>query len=295
MMIGSTFERRYEILTLLGEGSFGRVYKGRQLHGGQVVAIKVLRFWEGDSRANVENQVARFRREMRLCAELSHPSIVRLLDSGESEDGMLYAVFEYVPDSTLRENLAAEGRLGWDVARRLMTQVLEALGCAHAHGVVHRDLKPENIMVTGTGAQRNAVVLDFGLGGLARTAQDWSLPRLTATRELLGTPGYAAPEQLRGEPPSTRSDLYSWGLIFLECLTGEPAVGGGSVHETISKQLGPEPVLVPPAVRNGRLRRLLHRAIAKQVARRDITTGALLQTLGVIDAEEDTDAAPAVD
>src|SRR5689334_1929146 len=283
-MIGSIFERRYEILALLGEGSFGRVYKGRQLHTGQAVAIKVLRFWEGDTPANVENQVGRFRREMRLCGELSHPNIVRLLDSGEAEDGTLYAVFEYVPGSTLRDILK-EGRLGWDVARRLMTQVLDALACAHACGVVHRDLKPENIMVTGTDAQRNAIVLDFGLGGLAQAPRDWSLPRLTATHELLGTPGYAAPEQLRGEAPSTRSDLYSWGLIFLECLTGAPAVSGGAVHEMIHKQLGAEPVMIPPVVRNGRLRRLLQRATAKQVERRDITTDALLQTLGVIDAE----------
>src|SRR5207247_5342605 len=205
LSIGSIFEARYEILGQLWEGSFGRVYKGRQLSTRQVVAIKVLRFWEGDAPANVENQIARFRREMRLCAELSHPNIVRLIDSGESGDGRLYAVLEYVPGSTLREILAREGRLGWELARHLMTQVLDALACAHARGVVHRDLKPENIMVTQTGAQRNALVLHFGLGGLAREVEDWSLPRLTATREILGTPAYAAPEQLRGEPVSTRS------------------------------------------------------------------------------------------
>src|SRR5262249_22097390 len=157
--IGSIFEGRYEILAPLGEGSFGRVYKGRQVSTGQAVAIKVLRFWEGDAPASVENQVARFRREMRLCAELAHPNIVRLIDSGQSEDGMLYAVFEYVPGSTLREILGTDGRLAWEVARHLMTQVLDALACAHARGVVHRDLKPENIMVPRTGAHRNAMVL----------------------------------------------------------------------------------------------------------------------------------------
>ncbi len=127
-----------------------------------------------------------------------------------------------------------------------MTQVLDALACAHARGVVHRDLKPENLMVTQTGAQRNALVLDFGLGGLAREVEDWSLPRLTATREILGTPAYAAPEQLRGEPVSTRSDLYAWGLILLECVTGELALHGQSMHEVIVQQLSPEPVPIPP-------------------------------------------------
>ena len=203
LSIGSIFAGSYEVLAPLGEGSFGRVYKGRQRSTGQAVAIKTLRLWQGDAARDVENQIARFRREMRLCAELSHPHIVRLIDSGESEDGTLYTVFEYVPGVTLREVLTREGSLGWGVARHLMTQVLDALACAHARGVVHRDLKPENLMVTQTGAQRNAMVLDFGLGGLAREVEDWSLPRLTATREILGTPSYAAPEQLRGEPVST--------------------------------------------------------------------------------------------
>src|SRR5207247_7802634 len=184
------------------------------------------------------------------------------------------------------EVLARKGGLGWELARHLMTQVLDALACAHARGVVHRDLKPENIIVTQTGAQRNALVLDFGLGGLAREVEDWSLPRLTATREILGTPSYAAPEQVRGEPVSTRSDLYSWGLILLECLTGELALRGQSVHEVIVKQLSLEPVAIPPSIRSGRLRRLLQRVTEKRVERRDVTIEALLQTLSMIDAEE---------
>src|SRR5262245_1617190 len=286
LSIGSIFEGRYEILAPLGEGSFGRVYKGRQLSTGQAVAIKVLRFWEGDAPADVENQIARFRREMRLCAEFSHPHIVRLIDSGESSEGRLYAVFEYVPGSTLRQILQAEGRLDWATARLLRTQVLDALACAHARGVIHRDLKPENVMVTSTGARRNALVLDFGLGGVAREVQDWSLPRLTATQELLGTPAYAAPEQLRGELPSARADLYSWGLIFLECLTGEIAMSGRFVHEVIVKQLSPEPVPIPPSIRNGHLRRLLGRLTAKQLQKRDLTIEGILQTLSMIDAEE---------
>src|SRR5439155_16555968 len=259
---------------------------GRQLSTGQTVAIKILRVSENGKRTDVETQRERFRREMRLCAELSHPNIVRLIDSGESAEGTLYTVFEFVPGSTLREILAAEGKLGCRETLHLMAQVLDALACAHARGVVHRDLKPENIMVTQTGARRNALVLDFGLGGLAPGVQGWTLPRLTATRELLGTPAYAAPEQLWGEAPSTRADLYSWGLIFLECLTGEAVMSGKSVHEVIVKQLSPEPLLIPPSIRNGHLRRLLQRVTAKQPQKRDVTIEALLQTLSVIDAEE---------
>src|SRR5437867_12530167 len=110
---GSIFRDAYEILAELGSGSFGRVYKARQLSTGQAVAIKVLRFWGEDTRADVTNQSERFRREMRLGAGLSHPNIVRLFASGETEGGRLYAVFEYVPGATLKEVLAREGSLAW--------------------------------------------------------------------------------------------------------------------------------------------------------------------------------------
>src|SRR5262245_6590402 len=282
LSIGSTFAGKYEIVALLGEGSFGRVYKGRQLSTGQAVAIKVLRFWEGDAPGNVENQIARFRREMRLCAGLWHTNVVRLIDSGESEQGILYAVFEYVPGVTLRKVLDTEGKLGMAETLHLLTQVLDALSCAHARGVVHRDLKPENILITRTGARRNALVLDLGLGGFTREAEGWALPRITATHELMGTPCYAAPEQLRGEPPSPRSDLYSWGLICLECLTGEVAVGGGSSPDVILKQLGPDPVPIASWLREQRLGRLLEVLTAKEVERRDLTIERLLEELSVI-------------
>src|SRR5207244_5553199 len=165
----------------------------------------------------------------------------------------------------------------------LMAQVLDALACAHARGVVHRDLKPENIMVMQTGARRNALVLDFGLGGFVSEAQGWELPRLTATREMMGTPCYAAPEQLRGEPPTPRADLYSWGLIFLECLTGELAVTGGSVQDVIRRQLGPDPVPIPPVVRDRRLRRILSHVTAKQVEKRDVTIDGVLRALDALE------------
>jgi TOMM system kinase/cyclase fusion protein len=282
---GTVFEGRYEVLDELGSGTFGRVYKARQMSTGQEVAVKVLRLQHATG-SRGGGHVGRFRREIRLCAELSHPNIVRLLDSGETDDGKLYAVFEYVPGSTLKHVITEQGKLELCETIHLMSQVLDALSCAHARGVVHRDLKPENIMVTRTGARRNAMVLDFGLGGFAAEASGWGEPQMTRTQEMMGTPCYAAPEQLRGEPPSTRSDIYSWGLIFLECLTGDVAVRGFSAHEVILKQVDKQPVPIPPEVSSERLRELLETVTAKRVEERDVTIEGLLRTLSLLEAGE---------
>ena len=284
--VGTIFQGGYEILSELGQGSFGQVYKARQLSTGQIVAVKLLRMTRVGDDGDVRNRIERFRRETRVCAELSHPNIVRLIDSGETADGALYTVFEFVPGGTLKDVLLAEGPLGVAEAVHLMAQVLDALSCAHARGVVHRDLKPENIMVTKTGARRNALVLDFGLGGFARDADAWMQPRITATQEALGTPCYAAPEQLRGEPPSTCSDLYSWGLILLECLTGDIPVRGASIQEVVMKQLGPEPVAIPQWLRNHRLGRVLELVTAKRAEKRDVAIDRLLQMLTTIGVGE---------
>lgn len=276
--IGARFQGRYEIAGELGSGSFGRVYRARQLSTSQDVAIKILRLPSGDAGGEGIVHVDRFRREMRLCAELAHPHIVRLIDSGESSEGVLYTVFEFVPGATLRAVLAEEGALSSRETVRLMGQVLDALSCAHARGVVHRDLKPENIMITRTGVRRNALILDFGLGGLVRDAPDPGV-RITHAQHMMGTPCYAAPEQLRGEPPSTRSDLYSWGLVVLECLTGQLAVSGASVQEVILKQLGPEPIPIPTWLRRQRLGRVLETVTAKDIEQRDVTIEGVLQAL----------------
>src|SRR5262245_43860942 len=286
LAVGSLLQGGYDILAEVGGGSFGWVYRARQLSTGQQVAVKILRTAHAAGTAGSSDARERFRREMRLCAELSHPNIVRLIDSGETAEGLLFAVFEFVPGTTLRELLAQEDKLTLREAIHLMSQVLDALSCAHARGVVHRDLKPENIMITETGARRNAMVLDFGLGGLLQEAAALALPRLTPTCELLGPPCYAAPEQLRGEPTSARSDLYSWGLVFLECLTGALATEGASGHDVIMRQLGPEPVPIPAWLRGQWLGRVLQVVTAKSVDKRDVTIPGLLDALSTIASGE---------
>jgi TOMM system kinase/cyclase fusion protein len=274
------FQGRYEILARLGEGGFGQVFRARQRVTNHEVAVKVLRALH----TTEERLVARFQREMELCAQLHHPNIVRLIDSGRVEPDLLYTVFEYVPGRTLADVLAAEGALPpWEAAH-LMLQVLDALGCAHKQGVIHRDLKPQNVMVTHTGVRRNALVLDFGLGTLSRESQQELTP-ITQTREVLGTPAYAAPEQLRGEPVTARADLYSWGLIFLECLTGHRVVEGATLQQVLHKQMGVEPVAIPAWLEQHRLGRLLRKVTNKDATTRDITAESVLRELEACAAE----------
>jgi len=271
---GTVFQQRYGILSRLGEGGFGQVYRARQRVTNHEVAVKVLRALH----TGEETHVARFQREMQLCAELHHPNIVRLIDSGRVEPDLLYTVFEYVPGRTLGEVLAEEGALTPAETAHLMLQVLDALGCAHKRGIIHRDLKPQNIMITTTGVRRNALVLDFGLGTFTPEGQQDMTP-ITRTREVLGTPAYAAPEQLRGEPVTERSDLYSWGLIFLECLTGRRVVEGATLQQVLYKQIGPEPVAIPAWVEDHRLGRLLRKVTHKDTSLREASAESVLRQL----------------
>lgn len=268
---------RYEILSELGRGGFGVVYKARQLATGQPVAIKMLH----EGRIRPEDAVqyrARFQREMKLCAQLHHPNIVRLLDSGILDDGRLYAAFEYLSGQTLSALLAERGALEPVQAQHLMLQTLDALSCAHSLGVVHRDLKPHNIMVAATGARLNAQVLDFGLGALVHGAELLGHDKITGPLDMLGTPGYSSPEQLRGMPLTPSSDLFSWALVFLECLTGVQVLSGKTLQEVLYKQLGPDPIPLPAPLEGHSLGRILSQLLSKDVqARADVTAAQLLR------------------
>jgi TOMM system kinase/cyclase fusion protein len=277
---GTVFQDRYEILSLLGEGGFGLVYRARHKATNQEVAIKMLKA----SHLGDELKVARFRRELHLCAQLYHPHIVRLFDSGLTEAGHIYAVFEFVPGHTLAEVLKQGALEPWE-AIQLMLQVLDALGAAHKQGIIHRDLKPHNIMVTTTGVRRNALVLDFGLGTLSQEVSQEGVEALTRSWEMLGTPFYSAPEQLRAEQATARSDLYAWGLVFLECLTGKRVIEGATLQQVIYNQLGPAPVPFPPWLERHRLGQLLRRVTQKDPAARDVNAQGLLRELEYCERE----------
>lgn len=275
----------YEFVSRLGRGSYGEVYRAVQRSTGQTVALKVLQIRTGPHAPPKATQIERFRREMAACSALQHPNIVRAIDAGTTSDGQLYSVFEYVPGPTLRAVLQEHRALPLRRLRDFMLQSLDALVCAHASGVVHRDFKPENIIVSTTGARPNFKVLDFGISALVR---DFSAAqaRLTATDEAVGTPAYAAPEQLRGETPTTKSDLYAWGLVVLECLTGRPAVDGLSIAEIHYQQLSPHEVRLPPELDAHPLGDLLRWVLAKQPERRASEASAVYAKLEGLSFDE---------
>jgi TOMM system kinase/cyclase fusion protein len=278
-MIGGILGGQYRIESHLGAGGFGDVFRAVQEKTGQLVAVKVLRPRSGKGAPSMERQVARFRREMRVCAELHHPHIVRLIDSGETEASLLFSVFEYVPGVTLAELVHEKGALQVRTALDLMGQVLDALVCAHGRGVIHRDLKPSNIMVSTTGSRPQITVLDFGISAFLEGMLMDEFADLTMTREILGTPSYAAPEQLRGEPPSTKSDLYAWGLVLAECIVGRPVFAGPSPVEIAHRQLAAGPVPLPQRLQAHWLGVLLRWALEKDPSRRAGDAAQLMERL----------------
>lgn len=265
----------YTLETLLGTGSYGVVFLASDDKNQQKVAIKIARV-DDDAR-----RIERFQRETVLCGRLRHPSIVQLLGDGMSGP-FVYGVFEYVPGITLKQLLQQEGALEAVEAGRLMMQVLDALACAHQVGIVHRDLKPENIMIATYGVVRHAKVLDFGISTLVPDFRDPHFKNITHADECLGTPTYSAPEQLRGEAPCTQSDLYAWGLIFLECLTGRPAFEGASTADIFYQKLVPQEIMLPKGVASHPVASLLRKALRKKRDERSQSAQALLLELSRI-------------
>lgn len=258
---GDLIDGRFEITGRLGAGGFGVVFAARQLSTGQAVAIKVM-----VDAAEMDRR-SRFEREMRVIARLQHPNIVRLLDFGCLPDGRLFTVLVFVEGEDLAAWLKRRGPLPADDAVALMRQVLDALHHAHALGIVHRDLKPANIMVVSGGLRPQVMVLDFGIAGVVEGARGPDYVSLTTQSGVIGTPSYMAPEQLKGQlNPAT--DLYAWGLVLLECLTGEVVVEASSPMEAMAAQLDPTPIPIPPLIAELPLGQLLEQVLDKDADKR---------------------------
>jgi serine/threonine-protein kinase len=220
---------RYRVERELGAGGMATVYLAQDLKHDRAVAIKVL---HPELAAALGGE--RFLSEIKTTARLQHPHILPLLDSGEAA-GLLYYVMPYVTGETLRSRLERERQLPLDDAVRIAREVADALGAAHALGIIHRDIKPENILLQGG----HALVADFGI---ALAVQHAGGARMTQTGLSLGTPQYMSPEQAMGEKTiDLRADLYALGVVTYEMLAGEPPFTGPSVQAIIARVMSEEP------------------------------------------------------
>src|ERR1700728_941924 len=204
---GRLLAGRYRIIALLGKGGMGEVYRADDLTLGQPVALKFL----PDDAARDQNLLERFKNEVRIARRVSHPNVCRVYDVGEVESHVFFTM-EYVDGEDLASLLRRIGRLPEDKALDIARQLCAGLAAAHTKGVLHRDLKPANIMLDGRG---QVVITDFGLAGVADQIQ--------GAEVRSGTPAYMAPEQLAGTEVTTRSDIFSLGLLLYEVFTGKRA------------------------------------------------------------------------
>ena len=256
----------YTILGRLGEGGMGVVYLAEDQKLGRRVALKVMR---ADSRD--PNARARLVREARLAAGISHPLICQVFELGEWE-GQPFVVMELLTGKPLAARLT--GSIPAEEALRLATSIIEALSILHRHGVVHRDLKPSNIFLTEDGIK----LLDFGL---ARTSSlsDVTEVSVTQTGAFVGTPQYAAPEQLQGAAVDSRADLFSAGVIFFEMLAGRPPFRGRTFAEIVHAVLYDMPPVLTGSATIASVDRILHRMLSKRPDDRYATADAVAADL----------------
>lgn len=262
---------RYELRSRIGAGGMGEVYLGRQVDLDRPVAIKVLR-------SNLEDQpglISRFKQEAKAAKSLTHPNTVRIYDFGESEDGKLFLVLEFLDGMSLDRLIDERGKLPLDLVKRIGVQVLKSLIEAHHYGVVHRDMKPSNLMLCHQPGEPDHVkVLDFGIARLADGAA-----HKTATGAIVGTPHYMAPEQAMAEPVSPRTDLYSLGITLIELATGELPYPGRSPFKIAMRHASPDPVPIVDWLRESPLGAVLAKAVEKKPADRYASAEEMLEAM----------------
>jgi len=270
LLSGRALNGRYELDAVIGEGTFGRVYRGRDLRLERAVAIKVIKPWWTED----PNWAKSFEREAQLMARVSHAGIVQIYDIGYADEG-LYYVAELVEGQSLSARLRA-GSLAPPEARDIAEQLCRALAQAHAKRVVHRDVKPANVLITAEGRVK---IGDFGIARLAEGTTDG------AGGTIVGTPRYMAPEQARGRPTTPATDVYGVGVVLYEMLAGRPPFTERAAVELALRHVSdpppPLPTGTPPA-----LAQIVERALAKDPADRYPGAQQMADALAEADASE---------
>jgi len=262
---------RYELRSPLGRGGMGQVWEAEDRRLGRRVAVKLLSTADtGASQA--DRLVRRFTREAPVTARLAHPGVPAVYDAGTC-DGRPYIVEELVDGRTLGDLVAEQGPLpvGWAAA--IAAQIAAVLAVAHDRDVIHRDIKPGNVMVTRDGA---AKLLDFGMAGVL---EDAGLSRITRSGEALGTPAYMAPEQLRAEPATPRTDLYALGCVLYEMLAGVPVFDAPSPAGLMQMHLERPPAPLPRGDLPPGLRGLIDQTLEKDPGHRPATAAEVYARL----------------
>jgi serine/threonine protein kinase len=280
VMIGREVAGRYRILAKIGEGGMGAVFRAEQISLKRTVALKLLK----PDLVATPVLLRRFNAEAEAVAKLNHPNTVGIYDFGQDTDGALFIAMEYIEGRSLRSALTKEGPMHPARAVYIATQVASSLADAHHSGVVHRDLKPDNVMLQDKGKFRDVVrVLDFGI---AKLRDDNRATAMTAAGDVLGTPQYMAPEQIRGETIDGRTDVYALSAMLYEMITGRMVFEATTVLAILSKHLTDIPQApsqrrpdlgLPPAIDE-----LLLAGLVKQPAQRIASMEAMMERLAAV-------------
>lgn len=278
---GERLADRYTIIKRVNLGGFGAVYRAIQDNLGRECALKVLLPDVGSG--NVD-YVEQFRQEALLTSQLRHPNTITIFDYGQTESGLLFLVMEWLDGKTLTDLIKEGGALQYERCFNISHQILKSLSEAHERGMVHRDLKPSNLFIcTQYGEPDFVKVLDFGL---VKNLTDETLrlrgkaveaPRFTEKRRAPGTPHYMAPEQAMGKGTTTSADIYAFGLILHEMLTGKRAVDGADKMEVLLRQARQPVPALPEEFRDTFLGKVVERCVEKDPLKRPQTATVLLR------------------
>jgi serine/threonine-protein kinase len=282
MEYGALFAGRYEILSTLGKGGMGVVYKAHDRQLDDEVALKVLR---PDVLKDDPTLLERFKQEIKLARRITHRSVLRTHDFGEA-DGTPYISMEFLEGVTLKDLLRNKGALPIGVGLRIAKQMCQGLDAAHRQGVVHRDIKPQNMLILPETGELK--IMDFGIARAAKLKQGES--GLTTAGTVMGTPDYMPPEQAQGAPADFRSDIYSLGVVLFEVFTGRLPFDGDTAMKVVMahiQQPAPAPRSLNPRL-PVELEAIIQSCLAKSPDARPERVADVLKDLTAVSAQAET-------
>ena len=271
---------QYQVIKTLGQGGMGSVYKVLDSTLQKTLAIKVIK----PELSTDQAALRRFEQESLALSELNHPNIVAVFASGKTENGAPYMVMDFIEGDTLSRTLEQRGQLGEKRALPLFIEICDALHYAHEKQIVHRDLKPSNIILarSDNGSEESARVVDFGIAKVLRKASGETVTGLTQVGDFFGTPAYMSPEQCEGAQLDARSDIYSFGCVMYETLTGEPPFTEKNPFKLMTKHVEERPALISASKVNPDLALVVAKCLEKKPEDRYSNVDQLMTDLVLI-------------